>query len=33
MSRYVAHMIIVDKNNAEVANLIEKWLEGEGLTK
>jgi len=26
-------MIMMDKNNAEVAGLIERWLEGKGLTK
>jgi hypothetical protein len=24
---------MMDKNNAEVAGLIQKWLEGKGLTK
>ena len=28
-----SHMIMMDKNNTEVAGLIEKWLEGKGLTK
>ena len=28
-----SHMIMMDKNNAEVAGLIQKWLEGKGLTK
>jgi pimeloyl-ACP methyl ester carboxylesterase len=28
-----SHMIMMDKNNAEVANLIQRWLEGKGLTK
>jgi len=28
-----SHMLMVDKNNAEVAALIQKWLEGKGLTK
>jgi pimeloyl-ACP methyl ester carboxylesterase len=28
-----SHMIMMDKNNAEVAALIERWLEGKGLTK
>jgi len=28
-----SHMIMMDKNNAEVANLIQSWLEGKGLTK
>ena len=27
------HMMMMDKNNAEVAGLIQKWLEGKGLTK
>jgi len=26
-------MIMMDKNNAEVAGLIQRWLEGKGLTK
>jgi len=26
-------MLMMDKNNAEVAALIQKWLEGKGLTK
>jgi hypothetical protein len=26
-------MVMMDKNNAEVAALIQKWLEGKGLTK
>jgi len=25
--------VMMDKNNAEVAALIQKWLEGKGLTK
>jgi len=28
-----SHMVMMDKNNAEVAALIQKWLEGKGLTK
>ncbi len=28
-----SHMLMMDKNNAEVAALIQKWLEGKGLTK
>jgi hypothetical protein len=28
-----SHMLMMDKNNAEVASLIQKWLEGKGLTK
>ena len=28
-----SHMIMMDRNNAEVAALIQKWLEGKGLTK
>ena len=28
-----SHMMMMDKNNAEVAGLIQKWLEGKGLTK
>ena len=28
-----SHMIMMDRNNAEVAGLIQKWLEGKGLTK
>jgi pimeloyl-ACP methyl ester carboxylesterase len=28
-----SHMLMMDKNNAEVADLIQKWLEGKGLTK
>jgi hypothetical protein len=28
-----SHMVMMDKNNAEVAGLIQKWLEGKGLTK
>jgi hypothetical protein len=28
-----SHMIMMDKNNAEVAGLIQKWLEGKGLTR
>ena len=28
-----SHMIMMDKNNAEVAGLIQKWLEEKGLTK
>jgi len=26
-------MIMMDKNNAEVAGLVQRWLEGKGLTK
>src|SRR4029078_12247667 len=26
-----SHMVMMDKNNAEVAALIQKWLEGKGL--
>jgi len=26
-------MVMMDKNNLEVAALIQKWLEGKGLTK
>jgi len=28
-----SHMVMMDKNNLEVAALIQKWLEGKGLTK
>ena len=28
-----SHMIMMDKNNAEVAGLIQSWLERKGLTK
>jgi pimeloyl-ACP methyl ester carboxylesterase len=28
-----SHMIMMDKNNLEVASLVQKWLEGKGLTK
>ena len=28
-----SHMMMMDKNNTEVAALIQKWLEGKGLTK
>ena len=28
-----SHMIMMDKNNIEVADVIQKWLEGKGLTK
>jgi len=28
-----SHMIMMDKNNAEVAGVIESWLERKGLTK
>ena len=28
-----SHMMMMDKNNSEVAALIQKWLEGKGLTK
>jgi hypothetical protein len=28
-----SHMVMMDKNNAEIAALIQKWLEGKGLTK
>ena len=28
-----SHMVMMDKNNAEVAALIQKWLEGKSLTK
>ena len=28
-----SHMMMMDKNNSEVAGLIQKWLEGKGLTK
>jgi hypothetical protein len=28
-----SHMIMMDKNNAEVAGLIQAWLESKGLTK
>ena len=28
-----SHMMMMDKNNAEVAGLIQTWLEGKGLTK
>ena len=28
-----SHMVMMDKNNLEVAGLIQKWLEGKGLTK
>jgi hypothetical protein len=28
-----SHMVMMDKNNAEVAALIQKWLEGKGLTR
>jgi hypothetical protein len=28
-----SHMIMMDKNNAEVAHLIQNWLEKKGLTK
>ena len=28
-----SHMVMMDRNNAEVAALIQKWLEGKGLTK
>ena len=28
-----SHMMMMDKNNAEVAALIQTWLEGKGLTK
>ena len=28
-----SHMMMMDKNNLEVAGLIQNWLEGKGLTK
>ncbi len=28
-----SHMLMMDRNNAEVAALIQKWLEGKGLVK
>ena len=28
-----SHMMMMDKNNTEVAALIQNWLEGKGLTK
>ena len=28
-----SHMMMMDKNNAEIAGLIQKWLEDKGLTK
>ena len=28
-----SHMMMMDRNNAEVAALIQAWLEGKGLTK
>ncbi|MGK0247083.1 MAG: hypothetical protein ACI9HH_005756, partial [Pseudomonadota bacterium] len=28
-----SHLMMMDKNNAEVAGLIQTWLEGKGLTK
>jgi hypothetical protein len=28
-----SHMMMMDRNNAEVAGLIQKWLEGKSLTK
>jgi hypothetical protein len=28
-----SHMMVMDRNNAEVAGLIQKWLEGKSLTK
>ncbi len=28
-----SHMMMMDKNNIEVAALIQTWLEGKGLTK
>ena len=28
-----SHMMMMDKNNIEVANLIQAWLEGKGLTR
>jgi hypothetical protein len=28
-----SHMMMMDKNNAEIAALIQTWLEGKGLTK
>ena len=28
-----SHMMMMDKNNIEVATLIQNWLEGKGLTK
>ena len=28
-----SHMMMMDKNNGQVAGLIQNWLEGKGLTK
>ena len=28
-----SHMVMMDKNNLVVADMIQKWLEGKGLTK
>ena len=28
-----SHMMMMDKNNTEIAALIQNWLEGKGLTK
>ena len=28
-----SHMMMMDKNNTEIAALIQTWLEGKGLTK
>ena len=28
-----SHMMMMDKNNGQVASLIQNWLEGKGLTK
>jgi hypothetical protein len=28
-----SHMLMMDKNNAEIAEVIQKWLEGKGLVE